>query len=252
VTFSLLGRCARTGQLGVAVTTSDIAVGARVPFAVAGLGVAATQHRTDPRLGPRALELLRSGCSPQEAIDATAASTADRAWRQVAILDAHGAGAAFTGDGVWPVAGAWSAPDALAVGNMLVGAAVGPAIVDGFAARSGEPLAARLIAGLRAGLDAGGETRALRSAAVLVVERESFPLVDLRIDDAADPLAALAALWEAYAPWTRDFVRRALDPDGATGRPDAGDAVAPGQPDAGDAVAPGQPDAAGAGQTGAP
>lgn len=220
MTFSLLGRCARTGQLGVAVATSDIAVGARVPFAVAGLGVAATQHRTDPRLGPRVLELLRSGCSPQEAIDATAASTPDRAWRQVAVLGVHGDGVAFTGDGVWPVSGAWSVPDALAVGNMLVSPDVGPAIAADFATQPDAPLATRLIAGLQAGLDAGGETGTLRSAALLVVERETFPLVDLRVDDAPDPLTSLATLWGAYAPWTRDFVRRALDPDGATGQPD--------------------------------
>lgn len=223
MTFSLLGRCARTGQLGVAVTTSDIAVGARVPFAIAGVGVAATQHRTDPRLGPRALELLRSGCTPQEAIDATAASTAHHAWRQVAVLGVDGVGAAFTGDGVWPVGGAWTAPDALAVGNMLVSPDVGSAIAAGFAAdaAAGAPLATRLIAGLQAGLDAGGETGALRSAALLVVEQESFPLIDLRVDDAAEPITALDALWRTYAPWTRDFVRRALDPDGATGQPDA-------------------------------
>jgi uncharacterized Ntn-hydrolase superfamily protein len=226
MTFSLLGRCARTGQLGVAVTTSDIAVGARVPFAIARVGVAVTQHRTDPRLGPRALALLGSGCSPQEAIDATAASTPDRGWRQVAVLDAAGAAAAFTGDGVWPVGGAWFAPDAVAVGNMLVSDGVGPAIVQRFAAASGRPLADRLLAGLRAGLEAGGETGVLRSAALLVVERESFPLVDLRVDDAADPLTALDALWRAYAPWTGDFVRRALDPDGATGQPEHGDADA--------------------------
>jgi len=222
MTFSLLGRCPDTGQLGAAVTTSDLAVGARVPFAAAGLAVAVTQHRTDPRLGPRALALVHSGCTPREAIDAVAASTPHRAWRQVALLDAHGAHAAFTGTGVTAVVAELAGPDCLTVGNMLVGGDVAPAIVAGYAAAgaAGEPLAARLIAGLLAGERAGGETGALRSAAVLVVETESFPLVDLRVDDHAAPLDALAALWSAYAPWTGDFVRRALDPDAATGRPD--------------------------------
>lgn len=113
---------------------------------------------------------------------------------------------------------------------MLVSPAVGPAIAAGFAALPDAPLATRLIAGLQAGLDAGGETGTLRSAALLVVERESFPLVDLRVDDAADPLTALDALWRTYAPWTRDFVRRALDPDGATGQPDPADAPEGGAP----------------------
>jgi len=220
MTFSLLGRCPRTGQLGAAVTTSDLAVGARVPFAVAGLAVAVTQHRTDPRLGPRVLELVRSGCTPREAVAAVAASTPHRAWRQVAVLDAGGAHAVFSGTGVTPEVGELAGGDCLAVGNMLVSGDVAPAMVAGFAAAADEPLAGRLIAGLRAGERAGGETGVLRSASVLVVERESFPLVDLRIDDDTAPLEALARLWAEYAPWTGDFVRRALDPDGATGAPD--------------------------------
>ena len=221
MTFSLLGRCAATGQLGAAVTTSDLAVGARVPFAAAGLGVAVTQHRTDPRLGPRALELLRSGCSPQEAVDGVAASTPHRWWRQVAAMDAAGVTGAFSGDGVTPVCAALVGDDCIAVGNMLVSDRVAPAMTDAFATAAADaPLAERLVAGLEAGLAAGGETGDLRSAALLVVERESFPLVDLRIDDDPQPLAALRALWHVYAPWTGDFVRRALEPDGATGRPD--------------------------------
>lgn len=219
MTFALLGRDPATGQLGAAVTTSDIAVGARVPFAAAGLAIAVTQHRTDPRLGPRVLELLRSGCTPQEAIDAVAASTPHRDWRQVALLAADGAHGAFSGAGVTPHVAALPGEDCLAVGNMLVDDGVAPAMTAAFAAAPG-PLAARLLAGLRAGEAAGGETGSLRSAALLVVERESFPLVDLRIDDDAEALPALQRLWDAYAPWTRDFVTRALDPDAATGRPD--------------------------------
>jgi uncharacterized Ntn-hydrolase superfamily protein len=219
MTFALLGRDPRTGQLGAAVTTSDIAVGARVPFAEAGLAVAVTQHRTDPRLGPRALELLRLGRTPQDAIDAVVASTPHRAWRQVAVLAADGTHAAYNGAGVTPHVAALPGRDCLAVGNMLVDEGVAPAMVAAFEASDG-PLAQRLADGLLAGERAGGETGALRSAALLVVERESFPLVDLRIDDDARPLDALVRLWRTYAPWTRDFVTRALDPDAATGQPD--------------------------------
>ena len=221
MTFSLLGRCPRTGQLGVAVTTSDLAVGARVPHAAAGLAVAVTQHRTDPRLGPRALDCVRSGSTPVEAIEAVAASTPHRDWRQVALLDAAGAWAAHAGARVTPIVAAHAGADCLAVGNMLVSHDVAPAMVRGYTADASRPLAARLVTGLRAGERAGGETGALRSAAVLVVEREAFPLVDLRIDAHDDPLAALEELWLQYEPWAADFVRRALDPDRATGRPDA-------------------------------
>ena len=104
MTFTILGRCAQTGRLGGAVTTSDVAVGARVLFARAGLGVAATQHRTDPRLGPALLTQLDAGHAPVDAVAAVAASTADREWRQLGLVDAGGRSAAYSGDRMWPVA----------------------------------------------------------------------------------------------------------------------------------------------------
>src|SRR5882757_10056645 len=100
MTFALLGHDPASGQLGVAVTTSDLAVGARVPHAEAGLAVVVTQHRTDPRLGPHALAQLRAGSTPQQAVDAVVAATPHRSWRQLAVLDASGTHAAFAGEGV--------------------------------------------------------------------------------------------------------------------------------------------------------
>ena len=89
MTFTILGRCPETGRLGGAVTTSDVAVGARVLFGRAGLGVAATQHRTDPRLGPAVLQRLQDGLVPDQAVAAVAAQTADRGWRHVAVRASH-------------------------------------------------------------------------------------------------------------------------------------------------------------------
>ena len=87
MTFSLIGRCPRSGQFGAVAATSSIAVGARVAHCAAGVGAVLTQHRTDPRLGPRGLDLLRSGCSAQETVDALVASTPHVQWRQIAVLD---------------------------------------------------------------------------------------------------------------------------------------------------------------------
>jgi uncharacterized Ntn-hydrolase superfamily protein len=217
MTFSLMGRCLDSRQLGVAVTTSDLAVGARVPFAVAGVGVAVTQHRTDPRLGPALLEALRHGVDVDVAVRVVVEGHEHRAWRQLGLLDSSGRAASHTGALAWPVAGAVTGTDCLAIGNMLVVHDVLAAMVDAFMAGAtrDQPLAARLLAGLQAGQLAGGEGPGLRSAALLVVERESFPLVDLRVDDAPDPLTALESLWRAYEPCMRDFVVRALDPDRA-------------------------------------
>jgi uncharacterized Ntn-hydrolase superfamily protein len=214
VTFSLLGRCPETGQLGAAVTTSDIAVGARVPFALAGVGVVVTQNRTDPRLGPLLLEALRAQIAPADAVTQTIEAHPHPAWRQLGVLDARGDAGHFTGEHAWPVAGAVAGADCLAIGNMLTNGGVLGAIASAFSASDGA-LAGRLIEGLQAGQRAGGETAPLRSAAVLVVARESFPLVDLRVDEASDPLGALESLWRSYAPWTTTFVTRAVDPDNA-------------------------------------
>jgi uncharacterized Ntn-hydrolase superfamily protein len=215
MTFTILGRCLRTGQLGGAVTTSDIAVGARVLFARAHLGVAATQHRTDPRLGPALLERLRGGDAPAQAVAAVAASTTDREWRQLGVVAADGRCAAYSGDRVWPVCAELAGEECLVLGNMLAGPAVAPAMRDAFEQRPGDDLCDRLLAGLDAGHGAGGETGggALRSAALLVAERESFPFVDLRIDDDPEPLRRLRALWENYRPMAAQFVARALTPD---------------------------------------
>src|SRR5262247_453579 len=100
MTFSLVGRCARTGMLGAAVTTSSIAVGSRCPFARAGVGAALTQHRTDPRLGPLALDLLEHGFTAEEAMQAIVAATPYRHWRQLAIIDAAGRTASYSGESV--------------------------------------------------------------------------------------------------------------------------------------------------------
>ncbi len=213
MTFSIVARCARTGQIGAAVTTSSIAVGSRVAHCAAGIGAVLTQHRTDPRLGPRGLALLRSGCSAREVVDALVASTPHAGWWQVAVLDAAGRAAAFSGVRVKPEFAEAIAPDVCALGNILASANVPTAMVQTFQAEQGRLLAERLLLALEAGLAAGGEHGPIRSAHLLVVEWESFPLVDLRVDWHEQPIADLRALWERYAPLAKEFVMRATDPD---------------------------------------
>ncbi|HUN47485.1 MAG TPA: DUF1028 domain-containing protein [Stellaceae bacterium] len=217
MTFSIIGRCSRTGQIGAAVSTSNIAVGTRVPFLRAGVGAVLTQHRTDPRLGPRGLELLASGCSAQEALDALVASTPHIGWRQLAVIDAGGRTAAYSGRHVKPHLNEAHGENCVAIGNILANDRVVPAMTAAFAARSGEPLAARLLSALEAALEAGGEHGPVRSAAVHVVHEQAFPLVDLRVDAADRPIASLRALWQEYIPWVDEFVVRAVDPDRAKG-----------------------------------
>ena len=86
MTFSLVGKCGRTGMFGAAVTTSSIGVGCRVPYARAGVGAVCTQHRTDPRLGPRGLDMLAAGNSTAETIAKLTANDPTIGWRQLGQL----------------------------------------------------------------------------------------------------------------------------------------------------------------------
>jgi uncharacterized Ntn-hydrolase superfamily protein len=217
MTYSILGRCARTGQFGAAVTTSSIAVGSRVPHVAPGLGGVLTQHRTDPRLGPRGLELLRSGCSAEETLAALVASTPHHKWRQLAVLDAQGRSAHFHGAAVKPALNAVHVPECVALGNILANDRIPAAMAASFLDSADQPLAERLVRAMEAGEAAGGEGKPVISASLVVMEKEIFPLVDLRVDLAPDAITALRTLWDAYAPSVREFVTRAVDPDAAPG-----------------------------------
>ena len=188
-----------------------------MPHAAPGIGAVLTQHRTDPRLGPRGLDLLRQGCSAEETLAALVASTPHHAWRQIAVMDRDGRTAQFDGTKVKPARAAVHATDCIAMGNILANEQVPPAMAAAFAASAGEPLAERLVRAMEAGEAAGGEGRPVISSVLLVVEREVFPLVDLRVDDAPEAISALRTLWDRYRPKVEEFVTRAVDPEAAPG-----------------------------------
>ncbi len=213
MTFSLAGRCARTGMLGTVIATSSIAVGSRCIHARAGVGVVLTQNRTDPRLGPRGLLLLAGGCSPGETVAALVASTPHAGWRQLAVLNHEGTGAHFSGGHILSKHAGVVGPDCVAAGNILRDPGVPAAMAQAFAAGAALPLPDRLLAALEAGEGAGGEERPLRSAALLVVHGQDFAYADLRVDAADAPITALRRLWEEYAPEADDYVARAVEPD---------------------------------------
>lgn len=219
MTFSIVGRCARTGQFGASISTSNIAVGTRCPFARRKVGAVLTQHRSDPRLGPRGLDLLSSGCTAQETVNALVGSSVDIDWRQLAVIDAAGRTASFSGRHIKSIKNEVHGKDCVAIGNILKNDTVPGAMVAAFEKDPGAPLAERLMRALEAGLAAGGERGPdpVRSSGLLVVHEESFPLVDLRVDAADEPIAALRSLWEEYIPWTEEFVLRAVHPDRAKG-----------------------------------
>ncbi|MDE2791361.1 MAG: DUF1028 domain-containing protein [Paracoccaceae bacterium] len=224
MTFSLAGRCERTGMLGAAVTTSSIAVGARCLHARAGVGAAMSQNITDPSLGPALLDLMAAGRSAAEAVSAVVESAPDIEFRQLTAVDTGGGTGHFTGSKTLGVHGVDCGDDCVAAGNLLAHTGVPEAMVRTFRTRPGDHLAERLLAGLEAGLGAGGEAGPAHSAALLVVDRVSWPLVDLRVDwDDGCPVTALRRLWKQYCPQMDDYVVRALNPSAAPSYGVAGD-----------------------------
>ncbi len=213
MTFSLVGMCRRTGMFGAAVTTSSMGVGSRCPFARAGVGAVLTQHRTDPLLGPRGIELLAEGRSAAQVIEALTVDNSTISWRQLAVIDARGDTAYYHGDKIQSIHAAAQGDAVCAIGNIIRRENIPRAMVEAFAELPGEHLAERLLQAVEAGLEAGGELKQVKSAALLVVHEQPFPLVDLRVELDPQPLPALRFLWELYRPQTDLYVRRAVDPD---------------------------------------
>jgi uncharacterized Ntn-hydrolase superfamily protein len=204
MTFSIVARDPATGQLGVAVATCALAVGRAAPWARAGVGAVATQALSQRGYGPRLLDRLAAGDATEAALDQLLAEDKDADQRQVAVIGAAGAAAAWTGVGCLSACGHRTGADSSAQGNMLASRSVIPSVAEGYADAPGDAagdFAARLVAGLRAGDAAGGDLRGRQSAALIVVSGsrdDEAPwegvLVDLRVDDAADPVGGLGRL----------------------------------------------------------
>jgi len=212
MTFSIAARCRQTGMFGIAIASSSPAVAARCAWARAGVGVVATQNVTDPTLGNRGLDLMEKGASAAQALDILVASAPFIEYRQLAVIDAAGGTAVFSGAKALGTHNTAQAKDAVAAGNLLAHDGVPAALVGAFEAAKGH-LATRLLAAMDAGMAAGGEAGPIHSAGLLVVDKLTWPVVDLRVDWAdEDPLASLRKVWDIYAPQLAAYVSRALDP----------------------------------------
>jgi uncharacterized Ntn-hydrolase superfamily protein len=212
MTFSIVGRCAETGQLGIAISSSSIAVGARCPWLRAGVGAVASQNITLPALGPQILDALEAGLEPAAALDLALSRNGYSQYRQVALLDSQGRSALFSGSEALGQHHALAGEQCVAAGNLLASPTVIAAMIQAFEQTTGL-LGERLLAAMHAAMAAGGEAGPVHSAALEVVDDLTWPLVDLRVDWAEhDPVGELDKLWQAYRPQMQDYVIRALDP----------------------------------------
>ena len=216
MTFSIAGRCADTGMVGVAITTSSIAVGSRCPWVRAGVGAVATQNVTLPSIGRMVLDRIGDGDAPEMAVSGVIAGLQNTEYRQVTAIDTQGRTAIFSGANTLGRHAEHLGEDCVAAGNLLASTDLPRTMAEAFASTRGH-LAERLLTALEAGLnDAGGEEGDVRSAALLVAHEQEWPLVDLRVDwDEDCPIATLRRLWTNYEPQMQDYVTRALNPGDA-------------------------------------
>jgi len=210
-TYSIVARDPVTGDFGVAVQSHWFQVGPSVPWAEAGTGAVATQSFTKIEYGPKGLQLMKEGKSAREALDALLAQDPQKDVRQVAMVDAQGRVAAWTGPKCIAAAGDQTGKGFSVQANLMDKPTVWPAMARTFEAAKGD-LAERMLAALEAAEAEGGDIRGRQSAALLVVRARSTGepwrdrLVDLRVDDHPQPLVELRrllALHRAYEEMNR-------------------------------------------------
>jgi len=182
--------------LGVAVSTADVGAGRLVTWARAGVGAVATQSWPSLYLAIDALRLMEEGVSAPEAMTLVLREDPGRAVRQLGVVDARGGSATFSGDECTTWYGGINGPDFAAQGNMLIRGDTVTAMAESFPGTVELDLAERLMRALEAGQAGGGDKRGRQCAALLVVDREEYPLWDLRVDEHPQPVAELRRVYE--------------------------------------------------------
>jgi uncharacterized Ntn-hydrolase superfamily protein len=198
-TFSIVARDSVTGELGVAVQSHYFSVGPIVPWAEAGVGAVATQSLVLVDYGPDGLDLMRAGWPAQQALDSLLRADAHNEGRQVAMVDAKGGVAAYTGRACIPDAGHHRGAQYSVQANLMANDRIWAAMAKAYEDTPGD-LAERLLAALDAAQQAGGDIRGRQSAAIMVVKAQASGkpwadrLFDLRVEDSPEPLAELRRL----------------------------------------------------------
>lgn len=205
MTFSIVGCDRKTGELGVAVQSRVVAVGAVVPWGEAGVGALAVQALSDRTFGSRGLSLLREGRNPDAVLTTLLEADSNPGLRQVALVDAAGRAAVHTGINCPGWAGGLTGDSFAASGNTLTGPEVVQSISRTFEGASGT-LAERLLASLAAGQRSGGDRRGMQSAALLVVRGgwgyagSDDRYIDLRVDEHSTPIIELTRIFRMFQP----------------------------------------------------
>ncbi|TDK63324.1 DUF1028 domain-containing protein [Bacillus salipaludis] len=216
MTFSVAGRCSKTGALGAIVTSSSPAVGARCPWIKSNIGIVLTQNVTDPRLADVGFSTIENGYNAESAIRTMIAASDFPEYRQLAVVDAQGQAAVFTGEKALGVHGDYYTDNVACIGNLLSDPTIPEAMGRYFNQHGGKSLEERLISTIEVGFEMGGELDQEHSIALLIYHPDTpFAYIDLRVDYSEDPFGDLKKLWEIYGPQAESYKVRAIRPDDA-------------------------------------
>ncbi|HJP28728.1 MAG TPA: DUF1028 domain-containing protein [Dehalococcoidia bacterium] len=220
MTFTIFGRDPSTGELGIAIATYSLAVGATCPKILPGIGVATSQASTNPAIAEELMELLEDGASPVEAFMEALANDEHPEFRQVAFLGPKDKPLVHSGANIKPASGHVNGENCIAVGNFLTNENVLSATTKAFTNvdLEGTPLAEKLLSALEAGKQAGGQSGSdgshlpERSACLLIgTPGERFP-IDIRIDVSTDAIPELHSAYKTYAEMHPYYLQRAENP----------------------------------------
>ncbi|WP_428671647.1 DUF1028 domain-containing protein [Reyranella sp.] len=220
MTYTILGRCARTGRLGIGIATFSITVGRYARSVRPMVGVVISQAFPNENNNQIALRLLDQGFSAKATLEHLKTNDAFYTYRQIGVIDRTGASAAYTGPGVRGWCGEVAGENHVATGNGLVGQPVVEAIAKGFLAEPDADLEHRLLMGIEAGRDAGGQGTATehkteRSAALLVYSRDPYPDIDLRVDLHEKAVDEMRRIYAEYKQYEGYYRQRGEHPRGA-------------------------------------
>lgn len=205
MTYSIVARDPSTGSLGVAVASRFFAVGSLVPHLCHNVAVA-TQAFVNPMWGIEGERRLTIGESAESVIADLIQRDRGQAIRQAHMIDAWGNSVAHTGINCIDWAGHRVAEGVSVAGNMLTGPDVVTDTLQCYLDNAALPFAERMLASMEAGEAAGGDKRGRQAAALRVHQGQNYPILDIRADDHADPLAELRRLYAVYQERSAHFV----------------------------------------------
>ena len=221
MTISIIARCPKTGEFGIAAATAVPAVGKLLTHALPKIGAVATQAMLNPYLGIDGVRLLAEGRSARAVVDELSAADERAERRQFAVIDRAGDTAVWTGSGCKDWAGSVEGKGFSVQGNRLTGPDVVNAAAEAFEATGGDDLVDRLLRALEAAaIGPDGDRLGERSATIYIVAGEDYPLWDIRVDEHHDPISELARLRQVFAaellPHIRSMPKRE-EPGGEPG-----------------------------------